>query len=39
MSEYRFTGPFYNENEEIIVPKKNKDKEENKPEVKVSVNE
>jgi hypothetical protein len=29
----------YNENEEIIVPKKNKDKEENKTEIKVSVNE
>ena len=30
---------IYNDKEEIIVPKKNKDKEENKTEVKVSVNE
>ena len=39
LSQLRSLKITYNEDEEIIVPKKNKDKEENKTEVKVSVNE
>ena len=39
LSQLRNLKITYNEGEEIILPKKNKDKDENKTEVQASVNE